>query len=226
MNKQRLTDIDHHPYPNLWPARGKRHASSADRIGRRHYARQSNPAPGIDKKNLAIILIWGLVLLQMMCLMVALLILAPTEPQASNQTVVESLDESPAARAQPVLPEPSPTPTNTPPPQIPDSQSPQNVAPAELVVEATTPPPQLKPAALRLRGMEITQGIQVFNCRKISFVNRIPTSPITFSAITQFPWSPAAIPWSEFIRPAAVIAPPRKSSSNCACAKTVKSRPV
>ncbi len=148
---------DNHPYPDRWPAREERYANNPDLIGEIVHHRPANLVSGKvipgKKENVSThLLIWGLILLQIMALVAVLVILTPTESQVNNQDMVAALDVRPMLEAQPVVPEPPP-PDYTQALQIPDAES----------ILAEEPIPQAKPAFLRLRGLEITQGIQVFN---------------------------------------------------------------
>lgn len=107
-------------------------------------------------------LVGGFLLLQLMALLAALLILVPPERPPSQPITLVTWTPTPVIALSPVLP---PTPTSTP--QLattPLPPPPQAPTPTPVVIqEVVVPPTPALPVALKLRGMEITQGIQVFN---------------------------------------------------------------
>ena len=113
------------------------------------------------------LLLSGVILLQLGVIVAALILSSPTGPQAAAQAQVEALHVPAATPIQPVLPprlfpddqrsSPIPTPMWWPTPEPPTSTPP---APAQPTAQ---PPTRSQPLNLRWRGMEITQGIQVFN---------------------------------------------------------------
>lgn len=105
-------------------------------------------------------LIFGLLLLQGIMLFTAVIIVTSQESKPYHPDPVTAIDVPPTAGVQPTLPEPSP-PTPAPPAQNMAAAPP----PAEVQPEAAAQPEPSLPvqsAVLRLRGVEITQGIQVF----------------------------------------------------------------
>ncbi|MFC1975952.1 cohesin domain-containing protein, partial [Chloroflexota bacterium] len=105
-------------------------------------------------------IILGLIGLQIVLVLAALIFL-PTEQRPADLEVVAALDAPPAVfvepapvlPVQPVLPTPEFVEPSVVDPPLPVVPTPEQVAPAG----------PLEPALLRVRGVEVTQGIQVFN---------------------------------------------------------------
>jgi hypothetical protein len=134
-------------------------------------AMPARPA-GNSKNRATLLFIWGVILLQVVVVTAVLVLSTPTDRGGH----IEALDVPPLVYAPPVLSEPparldetppaeifAPTPTSTPNPV----QSISQPKPQSEVMSQPTPQPE--PAevqqlpTLRWRGLEITQGIQVFN---------------------------------------------------------------
>ncbi|MBN1991535.1 MAG: hypothetical protein JW953_02445 [Anaerolineae bacterium] len=120
------------------------------------------------------LLIWALVLLQIVGVLAILLFLSFTQPNTRHRTDMAALDLPPPVDAQPVLPVQPMLPTAD------VAQTPViNLSPADLAPTPTPSPSPTpsQPAALRIRGLEVTQGIQVFNEPEHARCNPDPARP-------------------------------------------------
>jgi hypothetical protein len=161
-HKQRPSDIDHHNYFEQWLAQGEQELR---RVTDGHGSRSTGPAytaPDRGKETLAAILIAGVILIQIVGLMIALLLMTPLGRWAIQQGPTETVSQLPPAPPEPILPASTPAPVDQPAPQVAETQPAQPEPSPPASVEPATLP-QLKPSPIRLRGLEITQGIQVFN---------------------------------------------------------------
>lgn len=158
MNKRRPADSDKNIYPFSLADHQQRWADNSNRLKSLVQPDKTGHGRTKTESDATAIIIFGLLSLQLLALVAALLILTPLIQ--SNKT--QNIADAPA-----LLPTLTPTSLVSPPPPTPIPAflppAPQPVAPSpEAVVEPTTLPPPPEPAALRLR-VEITQGIQVFN---------------------------------------------------------------
>lgn len=140
------------------------HQSSAN--ARLRHARRpsadavSSHSPGKSSQRAIHLLIAGFVLLQVVTLLAALTLTRSAEPQSNDPDVVTALEIPWAVEPQPELPEP-PAPDFPPTQKITESYILEVPHPDPVTIPKPTPLPE--PIVLRLRGVEITQGIQVFN---------------------------------------------------------------
>lgn len=163
MDKQRSTQMPYRPQNDPRQAR------------RGIYPANHQPPPPLppNRSGQAIpILLGGLILLQVITLVAALVVAWPDHDSTNPQERVVVLPTS-----VPATPSPVPTPV-TPPYE----SSPQpsvvlptpSISPTDEGHNSANPP---KPPALKLRGLEITQGIQVFNEPELPRCNPNPTHP-------------------------------------------------
>jgi hypothetical protein len=104
-------------------------------------------------------LIGGFLVLQMIAFVGALFILSSTDPKPQRSVEVPTI-VLPVAQAEPSLPA-----LTSPTPQVANRPLPP---PTETPLPSPTPPSPPPLSALKLRGLEITQGIQVFNEPELS----------------------------------------------------------
>ena len=111
------------------------------------------------------ILIVGVLLLQVIVTVTVLLLLAPIESTGSDQEIADALHVPLPGQEQSALPPSQPFPDD-------DSELPASTATRLLIATATPTsqptaqvpaPVPAQPVAVRWRGLELTQGIQVFN---------------------------------------------------------------
>jgi hypothetical protein len=113
------------------------------------------------QRNSVPFLIWGFLLLQMAAFLAALIILVSPEQPTRRPIEAPTVNAPPIVQTQPTLP-PLPNPT----PQVASTLLPtltETPLPIPALTEENAPPSLPPPTALKLRGLEITQGIQVFN---------------------------------------------------------------
>ncbi len=143
-------------------------------------AERRRPARPRRRFNSTILWVSGLLVLQLLVVLSALLIVlsGDTRPVAlapsPSPTVLPSPTASPTATAtrQPVSP-PTFTPTFEPTP-VPQPPTP---TPTATPGPAPMPQPTASPIPLKLRGVEITQGIQVFNEPELPRCRHDPAQP-------------------------------------------------
>ncbi len=113
--------------------------------------------------NLALFFILGLIALQAIILLAAFIFISSTQLQPDNPDVVAALAVPPDVERHAVLSEPPPPATPTPQPQSIFEQYNLNIPDLkpEPAPVAQAPAP-IHTSALKFRGVEITQGIQVF----------------------------------------------------------------
>ncbi len=120
--------------------------------------RKKDPWQKRDHYGLILPLVFGLVLIQAVALIVVFVVVAPPESQPTD--VMAALDVSSVVEQSPALAEPPPPPAaSTPQSQDIFEQYTTHLPTPVPVIEA---PVSTQAAGLRLRGVEITQGIQVF----------------------------------------------------------------
>ncbi|MCK6624942.1 MAG: hypothetical protein L6R45_07170 [Anaerolineae bacterium] len=126
------------------------------------------------ERSAAPYLVGGFLLLQIIALLAALLILLPSQPATPQPVGVILPTPTLTVPIQTILPPPStPTPPTLQPSSPPTSQLP-NLPTLQPSTPPTLPPP---PISLKLRGVEITQGIQVFNEPELSPCQPDPYHP-------------------------------------------------
>jgi hypothetical protein len=124
--------------------------------------KQKHDSPAKNGLHEGHFIIGGLVLLQIVVVLVTLISFFSTEEASSHQDTVAALDVPPAIiETQPTLPIQPIVPDN-PPLATPNPTATPPLLQPQLPKPTETPLPP-EPAALRIRGLEITQGIQVFN---------------------------------------------------------------
>lgn len=126
------------------------------------------------RSRLTPFLVGGFLLLQMIALLAALLILLPIESPASQPVSLSTATAPPPLPLPPLSPSPIP---NTPQVSLPTPPPVESVVPTPTFTPqpALPNPPAL--VTLKLRGIEITQGIQVFDEPELSTCNPDPTQP-------------------------------------------------
>ncbi len=110
-------------------------------------------------------LIVGVLLLQLVVTSAVLILLAPIESPTPDQNSVDALHLPPSTAGQPALPPPQPFPDAGRERPAPTPSQPI-IETASPIPQPTAQPPTLaqrQPVGLEWRGLEITQGIQVFN---------------------------------------------------------------
>ncbi len=118
-------------------------------------------------------LVGGFLLLQMIALLAALLILLPAEPPSPRPVTLSTATATPTIPPQPLLPpSPTPLPVQVGLPTLPPPAEP--VLPPPTYTPQPVPPTPAPATTLNLRGVEITQGIQVFNEPELSNCNPDP----------------------------------------------------
>lgn len=134
---------------------------------------QIRPLPPLEpERSSAPYLVGGFLLLQIFALLAALLILLPSQPSTPQSVGVILPTPAATVPTQPILPPPTPTPLN-----VPTRQPPPQPANLPTFQPSTPPPLQPPPVSLKLRGVEITQGIQVFNEPELSPCQPDPNHP-------------------------------------------------
>ena len=176
MNKQRPSNRTH---PSAFNSRDRSSLSAAYRVSS---TQRSGPAPARKNSRPSLLfLIWGLVLFQGVAILTAATLLSPAQPGATPPDIGSTLDapvptvetrlapiESVPVEtvgAAPVLIDPTPAPVD--PSQVVEIKQPET---------SPTPTPS-QPAALHVRGVEITQGIQVFNEPELPYCQPNPDHP-------------------------------------------------
>jgi hypothetical protein len=130
-------------------------------------------APLETHSRLTPFLVGGFLLLQMITLLAALLILLPTEPAAPQPITPVTATATPTMPIQPLLPpSPTPFPAQASLPPIPPTEP--ALPPLTSTPQPVSPTPS-PPTPLKLHGVEVTQGIQVFNEPELPNCNADPT---------------------------------------------------
>jgi len=119
----------------------------------------SNPVQK-NRNGFVIYLIFGFIFLELITLVIILAFTLLDKTGPSNPDTIAALAVSSTVEQAPVLPEPSPPMTSTPQPQdIIESHSP---APSDVEAAPPIEPVPAQTSELKFRGVELTQGIQVF----------------------------------------------------------------
>jgi hypothetical protein len=131
------------------------HSSTSDR-------RSGNLTPSQATNSSTHILILGGIFLQFVVIVAAFILFSPMESPSQDQDV-EALHVPSTIGDQPALPPPRPFADDGTAAAPPSPTLMPTAAPTTPVPQPTPQPPPAESVALRWRGLEVTQGIQVFN---------------------------------------------------------------